>query len=66
MIIRFLKCGLRKSQLGPGEGRRLQELAEDPRSCKETLETINKHEEIDTRRSIIKIVERLPQFLQGL
>ena len=49
----------------PAEGRRLQELADDLRSCKETLEAMNKLEEIDTRRSMVKIVERLPQFLQG-
>jgi len=40
-----------------GEGRRLQEVADDLRSCKETLEAINKLEEIDTRRSIVKIFE---------
>ena len=48
-----------------GEGRSLQELADDLRSCKETLEAMNKLEEIDTRRSMVKIVDRLPQFLQG-
>ena len=48
-----------------GEGRCLQELADDLRSCKETLEAMNKLDEIDTRRSMVKIVERLPQSLQG-
>ena len=48
-----------------GEGHCLQELADDLRSCKETLEAMNKLEEIDTRRSMVKIVERLPQSLQG-
>ena len=44
-----------------GEGYILQELADDLRSCKETLEAMNKLDEIDTRRSMVKIVERLPQ-----
>ena len=48
-----------------GEGRCLQELADDLRSCKETLKAMNKLDEIDTRRSMVKIVERLPQSLQG-
>lgn len=48
-----------------GEGHRLQKVADDLRSCKETLEAMNKLEEIDTRRSMVKIVERLPKFLQG-
>ena len=46
------------------EGSCLQELADDLRSCKETLEAVNKLEEIDTRRSMVQIVERLPQSLQ--
>ena len=48
-----------------GEGRCLQELADDLRSCKETLQAMNKLDEIDTQRSMVKIVERLPQSLQG-
>ena len=47
-----------------GEGRRLQEMADDLRNCKETLEAITKLEEIYTRRSTVRIVERLPQVLQ--
>ena len=35
-----------------GEGRCLQELADNLRSCKETLEAMNKLDEIDTRRSM--------------
>ena len=49
-----------------GEGRCLQELADDLRSCKDTLEAMNKLDEIDTQRSMVTIVERLPQCLQGL
>ena len=48
-----------------GEGRYLQKLADDLRSCKETFEAMSKLEEIDTRRSVVKIVERLPQSLQS-
>ena len=47
--------------IGHCEGRHLQEMADDLRSCKETLGAMNKLEEIDTRRSMVKIVERLPQ-----
>ena len=35
-------------------------MADDLRSCKETLGAMNKLEEIDTRRSMVKIVERVP------
>ena len=48
-----------------GEGRRLRELADDLRSSKETLEAMDKLGEIDTCRSMVRIVERLPQSLQG-
>ena len=47
------------------EGRRLQEMADDLRSCKETFGAMNKLEEIDTLRSMVKIVERLPHPLQS-
>ena len=60
---------VRKVTEGPviryGEGCRLQEMAHDLKSCKETLGTMNKLEEIDTRRSVVKIVERLPQPLKS-
>ena len=60
---------VRKVTEGPviryGEGRRLQDMPDDLRSCKETLRAVNKLEEIDTRRSMVKIVERLPQPLQS-
>ena len=60
---------VRKVTEGPviryGEGHRLQEMADDLRSCKETLGAMNKLEEIDTHRSMVKIVERLRQPLQS-
>ena len=60
---------VRKVTEGPvvkyGDGRRLQEMADDLRSCKETLGAMNKLEETDTRSSMVKIVERLPQPLQS-
>ena len=63
------KMWVRKVTEGPvirySEGRCLQEMADDLRSCKETLGAMNKLEEIDTRRSMVKIVERLPQPLQS-
>ena len=66
---RISETWVRKVTEGPvirnNEGNRLQELADDLRSCKETLEAMKKLEEIDTRRSMVRIVERLPQFLQG-
>ena len=42
-----------------GEGRRLEELAGDLRSCKETLGAINKLEEIDTRMKDIRSPSRV-------
>ena len=48
------------------EGRRLEEMADDLRSCRETLGAMNKLEESFTRRSMVKIVERLPHPLQSL
>lgn len=48
-----------------GEGYCFQELVDDFRSCKEILEVMNKFEEIDIWRSMVKIVERLLQLLQG-
>ena len=44
-----------------GDGRCLQDQSDDLRNCKETLEAMSKLEEIDTRRSMVKTVERLPQ-----
>ena len=48
-----------------GEGHRLQEMADEHRSCKETLGAMNKLEEIDTHRSMVNIIERLMQPLQS-
>ena len=56
---------LPKAVLMTFNGDCLQELADDLRSCKETLEAMNKLGKIDTWRSMVKIVERLPQSLQG-
>ena len=58
---RISEMWVKKVTKGPimrhGEGRCLQELADDLRSCKETLKAMSKLEEIDTRRTMIKIVE---------
>ena len=48
-----------------GEVHRFQEMADDLRSSNETLGAMNKLEQIDTRRSMVNIVERLPQPLQN-
>ena len=47
-----------------GDRYALQEISDDLESCKETLEAMDTMEEIDTRRSMVKIVERLPRYLQ--
>ena len=47
-----------------GDKDALQEIADDVRSCKETLQTMGRLDEIDTRRSMVKIVDRLPTVLQ--
>ena len=66
---RISEMWVKKVTEGPivrhGEGRCLQELADDLRSCKETLEAMSKLEEIGTHRSMVKIVERLPQSLKS-
>jgi len=48
-----------------GDGTGLQELADDARVCKETLEAMDMLDEIDTRAKMVKIVNRLPQYLQA-
>ncbi|XP_022779007.1 uncharacterized protein LOC111320624 [Stylophora pistillata] len=48
-----------------GKGRYLQDLADNLRSCEETLEAMSKLKEIDTCRSMVKTVERLPQSLRS-
>ena len=49
----------------PNDPKALQEFADDLRCCKETLGAMNKLDEIDTQRSIVKIVEKLPLYLQN-
>ena len=52
---------VKKVREGPiirhSEGRCLQKMADDLRSCKETLGAMNKLDEIDTRRSILGLLK---------
>jgi len=48
-----------------GDPAGLRDLADEARVCKETLEAMNMIDEIDTRAKMVKIVNRLPQYLQG-
>jgi len=63
------ECWIQKIVGGPavkaGDGAGLQEFADDARVCKETLEAIGMLDEIDTRAKMVKIVNRLPLYLQG-
>lgn len=63
------ECLVQKIVGGPaiksGDGPGLQELADDTRVCKETPEAMHLLDEIDTRAKMVKIVKRLPQYLQG-
>ncbi|KAK4329183.1 hypothetical protein Pmani_000412 [Petrolisthes manimaculis] len=42
-----------------------QNLADDMRNCRETLQAIGKLSEIDTRTIMVKILEQLPLFVQS-
>ena len=63
------ECWVQKLVDGPVLNARdktsLQELADDVRACKETLEAIGMLSEIDTRTRMVKIVSRLPPYLQS-
>ncbi len=54
-----------KPAIKPQDGSALQDLADDVRSCKETLEAMGRLSEIDTRVRMVKILDRLPLFLQA-
>ena len=43
----------------------LQEFRDDVRSCTETLRAMGKLDEVDTRSRLVRLVERLPYFLQN-
>ncbi|XP_038049665.1 uncharacterized protein LOC119723179 [Patiria miniata] len=43
----------------------LQDFADDVQGCMETLKAMNKLNEIDSRMRMVKVVERLPFFLQS-
>ena len=47
------------------DGDVLQEFADDLGGCVETLRAMGRMEEIDTRSRMLKIVERLPTYIQG-
>ena len=43
----------------------MQEFSDDVRGCTETLKAMGKLDEVDTRSRLVKLVERLPYFLQN-
>ena len=49
----------------PNNGPELQNLVDDLKGCLETLNAMDKLQEIDTRIRMVRIVERLPHFLQN-
>ena len=53
------------SVIRPNNGEDIQDLADDLCSCVETLRAMGKLNEIDSRVRMVKIIERLPLYLQG-
>ncbi len=49
----------------PNNGGDIQDLADDVRNCAETLRAMDKLEEIDSRVRMVKIVQRLPIYIQS-
>ena len=49
----------------PNNGEDIQDLADDLRGCTETLKAMNKLNDIDSRVRMVKIVKRLPLYLQS-
>jgi hypothetical protein len=53
------------SAIRPNNGGDIQDLADDVRNCAETLRAMDRLEEIDSRVRMVKIVQRLPMYLQS-
>jgi len=51
--------------LSPHDKEELQEYADDLRSCEQTLQAMNYLSEVNTQRVLVKIVARLPMYLQN-
>ena len=51
--------------IGPRDKGKLQEFADELRVCAETLRAMNKLEEINNQTNMLKIVEKLPSYLQN-
>ena len=49
----------------PNSAESLQEFADDVRGCVETLRAMNRLDEVDTRGRLVKLMNRLPLYLQG-
>ena len=49
----------------PNSGADLQNFVDDLKGCTETLKSMKKLQEIDTRIRMVKITERLPHYLQN-
>ena len=48
----------------PNDGEALQDFADDVRGCMETLRAMNKLKEVDSQDRMVKILTRLPMYLQ--
>jgi len=51
--------------LSPHDREGLQEYADDLRSCEQTLKAMNYLNEVNTQRVLVKIVARLPKYMQN-
>lgn len=61
----WIQCVSQGEALRTNDVRALQEFADTMRACKETLQAMNMLSEVDTQKSLPKIVERLPGYLQN-
>jgi hypothetical protein len=61
----WIKTTTEGPQLKPNDAGVLQDFVDDLRSCVETLKAMNMLEEMDSRLRMVKIVGRLPGYLQG-
>ena len=52
-------------QIKPNERQKLQDFADELRSCMETLQSMGSSAEINVQSSLVKIIARLPFFMQN-
>ena len=61
---RYVRKIVSGPQISPNDISALQQFSDDVRGCAETLTAMGRLEEVDTRSRLVRLVERLPTFLQ--